>query len=305
LNDTAVAAAERSGSRPLYATTAYARAFGFDVLDVEEWRTAVLIRQIDRSSWHDALGCYPLAAIDPSADLQGGLDRLRAASLVSVALVPDPLTGPPLQRLVTAFPVCRRFKTHFVIDREFGPVALSQTHRRWIRKALRTCTIARVQLKDTFADWMRLYEYLIARHQITDLQKFTPSYFTSLAQLPQVDTFAATREGSIIAMALWVHSGEVAYYHLGASDSEGYRAQAMYGIFATAIEHFQHYRFLHFGGGAGSAGEGTGGLANFKRGFANREVAVYFCGCCLDAERYSALAHNPPPTSFFPAYRQP
>jgi hypothetical protein len=230
LNETAVPPANGLNSRPLYATAAYARAFGFDILDVEEWGTALLIRHVPESSWHDALGCYPLAAIHPSADLQAGLNRLRAAGLVSVALVPDPLTGPLPQRLATAFPICRPFKTHYVIDRELGRVDLSRTHRRWMRKALRMCAIARVELQDTLADWTELYEHLIARHQISNLQKFTPSYFASLAQMPNVHAFAASSKGSIVAMALWVHSGDVVYYHLGASNPEGYRVQAMYGI---------------------------------------------------------------------------
>src|SRR4029453_12962447 len=109
LNEIAVTSAAESGGRPLYATVAYARAFGFDILDVEEWKTAVLIRQIPESSWYDATGCYPLAVIYPSADLNAGLDRLRRAGLISVALVPDPLQGPSPETLTKTFPICRPF----------------------------------------------------------------------------------------------------------------------------------------------------------------------------------------------------
>jgi hypothetical protein len=102
-----------------------------------------------------------------------------------------------------------------------------------------------------------------------------------------------------------VREKEVAYYQLGASDSDGYEAQAMYGVIANAIAHFDDCTVFHLGGAAGlSAGE-EDGLARFKRGFANHEVDAYFCGARLDPDRYAQLTKDRSATSFFPAYRQP
>lgn len=294
---------ERS-NRPLYATTAYARAFGLQVLDVEEWNTAILVRPIPGTEWEDALGCYPLAVIDPNADLQGGLNYLRTSNLVSVGLVANPLVGPSPEQLEKVFSVCRRFKTHYVIDRELGAVRHSPTHRRWMRKAARECEIELVRLRDHLADWLRLYDAIIMRHQIDDIQKFGTGYFGSLAQMPEVEALAATINGRIVAMALWIRSAEAVYYHLGASDRDGYRTQAMYGIFAAANDYFCDHRLIHLGGAAGISAERHDGLARFKAGFANRELLAYFCGACLDDQRYFALARDQPPTAFFPAYRR-
>lgn len=290
--------------RPFYATRAYADAFGLATLDVPEWQTAVLIRHIPNSYWRDAIGCYPLAGINPTADLSSGLDRLRDAGLVSIALVPDPLRMPPVNVLREAFTVCLPFKKHYVIDRTAEGTEFSHMHRKWARKANRLCRIGAVKLEQTLSDWVRLYDEIVDRHQITDVQTFGYSYFAALAQMQQVQAFAAIREDRIVAMALWVCSGEIAYYHLAASAAEGYRVQAMYGIVAYAIEYYREHRFIHLGGGSGTL-TARDGLASFKSGFANREVTAYFCGTCLDGERYDLLTRGrATPDSFFPAYRQ-
>src|SRR5262245_44454728 len=184
---------------PLYARPAYARAFGLSTLDVPERRTAVLRRAIPGTKWEDALGCYPLSLIDREADLKGGLERLRAAGLVSVALVPDPVTGPVLPALRGAFPIYRRFKTHYLIDRALPARRIPATHRRWIRKALRECQVSVVSLGNSLSEWERLYQGTIVRHAITGLQKFSPAYFAALAGMPEVESFAAQASGKTVA----------------------------------------------------------------------------------------------------------
>jgi len=265
----------------------------------------MLRRAIPGTKWEDALGCYPLSLIDPEGDLKAGLERLRAAGLVSVALVPDPVTGPTLQALRGAFPIYRRFKTHYLIDRALPARRISATHRRWIRKALRECQVSIVSLSDSLGEWERLYQGTIKRRAITGLQKFSSAYFAALAGMPEVEAFAAQVRGKTVAMALWVHSPDVSYYHLGASDERGYESQAMYGIFAAAQEHFSDVRILHLGGAAGVTPGEKDGLGRFKAGFANREVDAYFCGACLNPERYAALSKGRESASFFPAYREP
>ena len=96
---------EEALARPLFATVAYAEAFGLGTIDLPEWQTALLKRSIPGTEWFDALGCYPLTVFGPEADLQAGRERLRAAGLVSVALVPDPS---PVRR-PTFSPPCSKF----------------------------------------------------------------------------------------------------------------------------------------------------------------------------------------------------
>ena len=143
----------RTSTRPLFATVAYAEAFGLGSIDVPEWQTALLTRSIPGTEGpFDALGCYPLTVFGPEVDLQAGRERLRAAGLVSVALVPDPIASPSPHVFSAVFEICRPFKTHYLIDRSAGPARFSATHRRWIRKASRECEVTPIQLRDSLGD---------------------------------------------------------------------------------------------------------------------------------------------------------
>lgn len=292
-------------TRPLYATTGYAAAFGLGSIDVEEWQTALLTRPIPLTNWFDAIGCYPLTVFGQKPDLKAGLEKLRAAGLVSVALVPDPLTSPSPEVLADAFEICRPFKTHFLIDRDTGPVRFTKNHRWSVRKSLQHCRFEQIDLREHLDLWQELYQHTVARHGVTGIQDFAPSYFRELAGMPEVTALAARHEGDIVAIILWVRSGEIVYAHLEGGSPEALQTQATYGLIDAANDHFADCRIIHLGGAAGVEAEAGVGLAHFKRGFANREVTAYFCGSCLHGDRYAALAGDQPQTSFFPAYRKP
>ena len=127
----------------------------------------------------------------------------------------------------------------------------------------------------------------------------------TLAEMPAVTALAARHEGEIVAIILWVRSGDIVYAHLEGGSPAAYRTYATYGLIAAANEHFADCRIIHLGGAAGLEPEERHGLAHFKRGFANREVTAYFCGSCLDVTRYATLIRDQSHTTFFPAYRKP
>ncbi len=104
-------------------------------------------------------------------------------------------------------------------------------------------------------------------------------------------------------MQIWLCHGDVVYYHLGASDSEGYALGASYAVYAAAIAWHRDARILHLGGDA-DTGRSRDGLVRVKQGFANATATAYLCGAILHPERYQILsAPGCAPTGFFPAYR--
>ena len=121
-----------------YGETRYAAAIaaaeGWEATDVPEWGTSMLLRPI-AAGGTDAIGPYPRAPIRQDADLRGCLERLRSLGLVSVVLVPDPLFAPSGEALAAAFPICRAFKTHYLLSRAAGAYAPSKHHRYEIRRA--------------------------------------------------------------------------------------------------------------------------------------------------------------------------
>ena len=203
------------------------------------------------------------------------------------------------------FEICRPFKTHYLIDREAGPVHFAKNHRWSVRQARKHCGFEVIALRENLEIWLALYRHTVARHQATGIHDFAPAYFRALAEMPAVTALAARHEGEIVAIILWVRNGDIVYAHLEGGSPAAYRTYATYGLIAAANEHFADCRIIHLGGAAGLEPEERDGLAHFKRGFANREVTAYFCGSCLDVPRYATLIGNQPHTTFFPAYRKP
>ncbi len=294
-------------TRHPYATRAYAEALasaeGSKPEDVPEWSTFVVGRSIDGGGG-DVAGPYPRTPLLPGADLKGGLRRLAGEGFVSVVLVSDPMTGLDPTELALAFPLCRPFKTHLVVERPELAYAPSKHHRYEIRRAFGQCVVDRVSLADWLGDWWALYRGLINRHSIVGPATFSPGYFDALANDSTFVTFRATAPNSpkSVAMAIWFEHDGIAYNHLGASSAEGYALGASYGLYAAAIEHFGHVAAIDLGGGAGVVDDPHDGLARFKRGFANSSKTAMLCGAVLDATAYDRLAAGQT-TNFFPAYR--
>lgn len=293
-----------------YASLDYARtlAHAGDPWPVAAWGTSVLLRPIPNAPGAlDAMGPYPVCSLVSGADIPAGLAALRSARAVSVVLVADPLAGVGPAALSRHFPLCRPFKTHYLVDRDAGPVTLSKHHRDRIRRGERWAAARLVPFeqpvwRDT---WCRLYAELIARHALTGVHAFPAAAFDTLAVLPPgtLVAFAAeTPDGDVLAMQLWIRCGDRAYSHLTATSQAGYRVGATYVVYATAIKHFADCRVLDLGGGAGTADDLEDTLATFKRGFANASTVAHLCGAVLDDAAYRRLAHGCE-TAYFPAYR--
>lgn len=274
---------------------------------VEEWGAAVLLREVPGDAGaRDASGGYPVCALPRGADLAGGLAALRGAGAVSVVLVADPCQGAAPEELARAFPLCRAFKTHYVIDRGAGAPALSKHHRDRVRRAHRHCRVRVAPLRENLDAWCALYADLIAKHGIVGAAAFSRGAFEGLAELAGLTCFLSeTADGSILGMQLWLRHGDVAYSHLTATNADGYKLLATYALYAAAIEHFADCRVLDFGGGAGTTDDPENPLAWFKRGFSNASLMAHLCGAVLDDASYRRLAAERDAGEFFPAYRAP
>jgi hypothetical protein len=291
-----------------YADSRYAACFA-DIAQprlIGGWRTPVLARPAPGGTAADATGLYPLAALAPDADIGAGLAELAAAGFVSAVMVQDPCSGPAPDRLAAGFPICRRYNTHYLVDRDRGPFQPSKHHRQAIGRANLACRVELTPLAGWLDAWAELYRGLIARRHVTGLALFSDAYFRNLATLDSLTTFGAFHGGRLVAMSLWLAADGLAFNHLGAAAAEGYRAGATYALQAAAIEHFLPDHLINLGGASGVTGSTGDGLTFFKAGFANRDVGSWLVGAILDPARYATLTtgldHHRP---FFPLYRAP
>ena len=148
-----------------YSTLEYARTLEHvgEPRFVSKWGTYVLARSYD-DRHEDVIGTYPLAMLDPGADVRGGIDQLRQDGFVSAVLICDHLFGPPAATLAAAFAVADSFKQHYVVDQSIESWAPSKHHQDEIRRARkRGITVEWTTLGEILDDWVMLYAELKAR----------------------------------------------------------------------------------------------------------------------------------------------
>lgn len=270
------------------------------------WDGHVLLRSVPGGDGIDAASPYPMGGFDAQTDPGAGVEAMRAVGAVSLSVVADPFNPPDPAWMARHADVYRRLKTHYVLDRDAGPFAPSKHHRYEIRRARRQVTVDRVDLAEVMPRWEHLYGHLSDRHEIAAGSRLGARHFAALAADPQALVLAARVAGEIVAMSIWLSDGEVAHNHLGASSEAGYAAGAGYALYAAAIEALPDCRVLDLGGAPGLTDDPSHGLARFKRGFANAELATWLSGFILDRAAYDAAVAASgvdPSTGYFPAYR--
>ena len=96
----------------------------------------ILERPIPGTAYSDAVGCYPVFACRDWSRLPDDIEET-GADLVSLALVVDPLSGPPPAVLEKYFCRVAPFKTHYVADLSLPPETfVGKVHRQCARQAL-------------------------------------------------------------------------------------------------------------------------------------------------------------------------
>jgi Acetyltransferase (GNAT) domain len=270
----------------------------------------ILKRPIPGYANYDGMGCYPLFACQDWARLETDLENI-GRQLVSLAIVADPFGAYSPAYLQQCFQdVVTPFKEHFVVDlRAPADAFVSEHHRRNARKALQRIGVERCDDPIAFFNnWLELYRYLIARHEINGITTFSEPAFRQQLQVPGLVAFRAEHEGSTVGMLLWYVQDEVGYYHLGAYSEKGYALKVSFGLFWHAINYFatNGLRWLNLGAGAGATNVVDGGLSRFKRGWATGTRTAYFCGRIFDHATYREIIRTSgcKGTDYFPAYRQ-
>jgi hypothetical protein len=291
-----------------YSTSLYAFSLSDpdSTIEVPEWGCFVHRRAIPGSPLYDAIGTYPAAPLSANADIAGGLRRLARHHLVSIVLVPDPYYGLGLNRarLGASFEVCRPFKTHFVVEMS-KRLDISKHHRQMVRRASRVCAVELVRLADHLNAWCDLYSGLIDRRAISGTPNFSRTYFSALANVDGLRTWAAFCDDGLVAMALWLRHDTIAWLHLMAANDVGYRTGASYALVAAALEHYADTEVVNLGGNAGIVDSISDGLSFFKRGFANSTATSHLCGAVLAPREYAELTSLRSGIDYFPSYRAP
>ena len=269
----------------------------------------ILKRAIPGSTYHDAMGPYPLFSCQEWSQLHVDLEQI-GSSLVSLSLVTDPFGAYDLNYLRQCFPdVTIPFKEHFVVDlsRAFDSF-IHPHHRRNARKALTEVQINEcARPLDFLDDWTALYTTLKEKHGISGIAAFSRTSFAQQLTVPGSVALRAVHGDAIVGMVLWYRQGNGAYYHLGAYSALGYELGASFALFKYSLDYFAQHglAWLSLGAGAGASPNAESGLTRFKQGWSTGTRTTYFCGRVFNRKKYEefVLAKALPETNYFPAYR--
>lgn len=280
-----------------------------DPIKLERSGGWLLQRPILGSKYRDAMGCYPLLTCDNWNGLFDDLGNLKN-QMVAVWMITDPFADLSFEELSSFFTdVCFLFKHHIVVDLSQSRDAIvSKHHKRYAQKSLNHVEISMVENPEAcVGDWERLYRYLIEKHEIKGLTRFSTEAFSKQLKVPGCVVFQAFHEQRVVAMQIWYRYHDRAYYHLGASSEEGYRQYAAFGLFWEAIDYFKRLdiKWLSLGAGAGVKPDSNDGLTRFKKGWSNETLPVYFCGAVMNINQYKQLCstQSNQDKNYFPAYR--
>jgi GNAT acetyltransferase-like protein len=256
----------------------------------------------------DGMGCYPIFACRDWPRLEEDMAEL-GDGLISFSAVLDPFGHYETPRLERCFPdVVAHFKDHYVTDLHRPPKEIaSKHHRYYAQKAMRKVDVEICGEPSRFLEeWSVLYGTLTQKHAIGGIRAFSRDAFAGQLTVPGLVMFLGRHKGEVIAAQLWYVQRDVGYSHLAACSQTGYVLSASYALHWAAIEYFSgKVRWMDLGGGSGTTDD-SGGLTQFKRGWATGTRPVYFCGRIFEPRKYAQIAQANclAPTRYFPAYRE-
>jgi hypothetical protein len=294
-----------------YSDIAYARTLDHigDPLPLVHSGGWALKRNIAGTNLFDAVGSYPLLCCQRWSGLLDDVQELRARGFVSFTAVVDPFCPTGEEFLRACFPdKIVRFKKHYIadlgdnIDRNLSP-----HHKRSLRASLKTTQVEEVTAAWDYAnEWIALYEELCDHRGITGgFALFSRSALAAQLALPGALVLRGFNENGVTAMQIWLHNGDHAYFHLGASNRSGYHDKAAFALTWHALHKLKEkgVHLADLGGTSGEEDSDKGGLALFKAGWSTHSLPAWLAGAVLAPERYSTLSAGIN-GDYFPLYRK-
>ena len=261
----------------------------------------LLVREIEGSDARDAISPYGYPGLVPSltTPLEPAAIDFSATGLVSVflrhTLDPPSLAGTTKRNVVQ------------IADPALPPKS-RPSDRRQVRRnleagyELRLVPGAETSAAER-AGFLDLYEQTMRRTGASTHYFFSAAYFDRILRAERTWLALATAPGAELAAAsiAAVSDGYLHYYLSGSADSR-LREAPMKNVVTRLVEHAAELGLpLNLGGGL-ARGDA---LEEFKRGFANRELAWHSSELICDASAYAELSAGREAGGFFPAYRAP
>ncbi|MGC5774365.1 GNAT family N-acetyltransferase [Paenibacillus pabuli] len=135
-----------------------------------------------------------------------------------------------------------------------------------------------------------MYNVLMNKKNAGENYFFNEEYFTQLLEQDNVYLGSAENaEGKVIGASVFFVSGQIAEYHLSASNEEGRLKNVTNLLIYEFIKHIQNknIKFLYLGGGTDRTGDNA--LLFFKKGFSKKETLFKIGSFVHDEVAYENL----------------
>lgn len=269
-----------------------------------EFTAPLIVREIGGDAERDAISPYGYPGIAVS-----GTDHTNVGSLDPAAIdfSPTGLVTVFLRHTLAEPPLAGSSERNVVqIADPALPAKSRSSDRNQINKNLRRgYELSLVPGPETSAaeraGFLVAYEQTMRRTGAGARYFFGAAYFDRILESPQAWlAVARAPDGEVAAASIATRSDGYLHYYLSGSADSNLRDSPMKNIVASLVEFSAELALpLNLGGGI-SAGDR---LEDFKRGFANRELAWCTSEIVCDAEAYQRLAGERKAGGFFPAYR--
>lgn len=153
------------------------------------------------------------------------------------------------------------------------------------------------------AGFLTVYEETMRRAGATERYLFGAIYFDRLLESPRTWlALARAPDGAVAAASIAASSDGFLHYYLSGSADSHLRDSPMKNVVASLVELAAELELpLNLGGGIAPGDR----LEEFKRGFANRELAWRTSEIVANPAAYARLSGDREAGAFFPAYRSP
>jgi len=163
----------------------------------------------------------------------------------------------------------------------------SKTTRNILRKT--SCKLIRSANVISIQQFQALYNKTMDKNQAGDFYYFGDDYFEHLSAIAGVDLLAVSLADEIVSCGYFMHSGDLAHYHLSANNADYIKENGNYELLDFAFDHAKAKgcKYMMLGGGRTSAIDDP--LFQFKAKFSPVSLPFYISGVDFMPEKKQQL----------------
>jgi len=298
--------------KPGYLSPLYGQSFSEfgEIITLPESGAQFIRREIT-SGLFDYIGVYPFVMCKNWQKLHDELNSIRSEEDVSVVFVVDPFSAPDACDALADWEVCRKFKSHFVVNLEGDWLSrCNENCRRSIRTALSKNDVELVADNNKYVRiFFDMYSQQADRVDMPALQRLSLRAVEEQVNISGCDMFVSSVNDIITGVLIVYDISGWANSHLVATTDSGRKMMSTFALYEKCFSILKDRgrKNFNFGGAVGLTDDPSDGVFRFKSRWGGNAVLSCIFGKILNYNIYEELTQQTLTMNndFFPAYRAP